>query len=83
VRYLDEIRSYKELRQVRREMDMKVWTAEEELSESVVEAFSADNILSFIAPQGSVIDRLVGGFDTVLATVRGIIRGVELFRSRR
>jgi hypothetical protein len=83
VRYLDEISSYDELIQARRDVQTQMWMAEEELAESAGEVFSVDNILSIIAPPGSMIDSLIGSFESGLATVRGIINGIALFRNRR
>ena len=81
-RYLSEISSLKELREARREIDMKLWYTGEKLADDVAETFSVDNLLSIIAPPGSVADRIVGGMSTGLATVRGIINAVQMFRSR-
>jgi hypothetical protein len=83
VRYLDEISSYDELSKARREVRAKVWRAEERLADSAAGAFSFDNLISIIAPSGSLIDRLIGSFETGLATVRGIINGITVFRNRR
>lgn len=83
VRYLDEISSFKELREARREIDRRLRYAEEKLADDVVETFSVENLLSIIAPPGSAADRLVGSIGTGLATVRGVINAIQMFRSRR
>jgi hypothetical protein len=83
VRYLDEIGSYEELIRARHHVQAQVRMAEEDLADTAADAFSLDNLVSIIAPPGSMVDRLIGSFDTVLATVRGIINGIALFRSRR
>jgi hypothetical protein len=83
VRYLDEISSYDELVQARREVQAQMWRVEEDLTDSAAEAFSLDTLISIIAPPGSMVDRLIGSFDTLLATVRGIINGIALYRLRR
>jgi hypothetical protein len=83
VRYLDEISSYAELTQARRDVQVKIRSAEQELAESAGEAFSLDNLLSIVAPPGSVLDSLIGSIDTGIATVRGIINGIALFRRKK
>ncbi len=77
-----DIRRLAELRQMRREVDIKLWYAGEKLAGDVAYTFSVDNLLSIIAPPGSVGDRIVGGFSTGLATVRGVMNAIQMFRSR-
>jgi hypothetical protein len=78
-----EIASYDELLQVRRSLKIAVRETKEDIADSADEFFSLDNLVSLIAPPGSTIDRLIGGVETGIATVRGIIRGIDLFRSSR
>ncbi len=83
VRNPRDIRNLGELRQMRREVEIKLWYAEERLADGIADTFSVDNLLSLFAPPGSVGDRIVGGFSTGLATIRGIINAIQMFQSRR
>lgn len=81
-RYLSEISSLNELREARREVGIKLWYAEEKLAGDAAETFSVDNLMSIIAPPGSVTDRIFGGMTTGIATVRGILNAIQMFRGR-
>ncbi len=77
-----DIRRLAELRQMRREVDIELRYAGEKLADDVAGTFSVDNLLSIIAPPGSVADRIVGGLSTGLATVRGVMNAIQIFRNR-
>jgi hypothetical protein len=82
VRSFSEISTYRELREVRTRLDMKLWYAEQRLSDRLVRAFSAENLLSLIAPPGSLIDNIIVGIGKGMATVRGVLNAIDYFRGR-
>lgn len=82
VRYLSDISSLSELRQARREVDLKLWYAGEKLTDDLSDTFSVDNLMSIIAPPGSLTEKIIDGFSMGLTTLRGIINAIGLFRGR-
>lgn len=72
-RSLGGIRSVRELREVRREMELRELFARERLTEDVAETFSVGNLLSLVAPPGSVAGRMIGGVGTGFAALQGIL----------
>jgi hypothetical protein len=83
LRYFSDIKTQKELREVRRELELREWYAGEKFIDNASDTFSMDNLLSIVAPPGSAADRVVGGIGTGIATVRGIMNAVQMFRGRR
>lgn len=76
VRYLSEISSVRELRQARRELEIREWFARERLIEDTYATFSLENLLSIVAPPGSVIDRVIGGVGTGFSVVQAVIGAI-------
>lgn len=72
----------RELREARRVVDLKIWYTEQRLADNVGSLFSVDNLVSAIAPPGSVADGIIGGMGMLAATFRGIVKGIRMFRSR-
>lgn len=77
-----DIRNMRELRETRRVVDLKMWYTRQRLVDNAEALFSVDNLVSAIAPPGSAADRLIGGAGMLAATVRGVIKGIRVFRSR-
>lgn len=77
---LHKIGSYNELRMIRREIDMELWYIENKLADDVAEAFSFNNLVSLVAPRGSVVDRMASGVSSGLAVVRGFFKGLKAIR---
>jgi hypothetical protein len=72
-RRLGEIRSVEELREMRREMELREFFARERLTKDAAETFSLANLISFVAPQGSVVDRIIGGVGTGFSAIQGVL----------
>ncbi len=72
-RYLSEIRSVRELREAKRELELRDFFARERLAEDVAETFSVGNLLSLVAPPGSVVNRMMGGMETGLSAVQAVL----------
>ncbi len=83
-RYLSEISSVRELKEARRELELREWFARERLEADIYDTFTLDNLVSMVAPPGSILDRVIGGVGTGFAAVQGIF-GVlgSLFGGRR
>jgi hypothetical protein len=71
-RYLSEIGSMRELREARRELEIREFFARERLEMDVLEVLSPENLLAMVAPPGSVVRRVIGGVESGLATVQGV-----------
>jgi hypothetical protein len=71
-RYLSEISTAAQLREARRELEIREWFARDRLAGDLVDTFTVDNLLSIVAPPGSVVERIIGGVGTGIAAVRGI-----------
>jgi hypothetical protein len=72
-RYLSEIRSVRELKEARVELELREWFARERLEADVYDTFTLDNLVSIVAPPGSWLYRVIGGVGTGLATVQGVV----------
>jgi hypothetical protein len=83
VRYIGDIYTHRELREMRMRLDAKLWYVEQKLAGDVAYVFSFDNLVELIAPPGSMADRVVGFVRMALATLRGVAKGVEHYRGRR
>lgn len=81
-RYLNDIGTARALREARRDIDTRLWYAEDRFVERTASTFSVDNLISLIAPPGSLTDRLVGGVSSGLATIRGIMSYIR-YRNNR
>jgi hypothetical protein len=82
IRYLSDISSVGELREARRELELRTWYAERKLEDDIEETFTLDNMLSIFAPPGSLPDRILCGIGTGVATIRGIGNAFRMFRGR-
>ncbi len=71
-RYLSEISSVRELREARRELELREWFARERLEADIYETFTLDNLVAMVAPPGSMLDRVIGGVGTGLAAAQGV-----------
>ncbi len=72
-RYLSEISSVRELREARRELELREWFARERLEADIYETFTLDNLVAMVAPPGSILDRVIGGVGTGFAVVQGVL----------
>jgi hypothetical protein len=72
-KYLSEISSVRELREARTELELREWFARERLASDVYDTLTWDNLLSMVAPPGSLFDRVIGGVGTGLAATQGIL----------
>ncbi len=61
------------LREVRREFELREWLARERLLDDVADTFSFDNLLSLVAPPGSLLDRVIGGVGTGFSVVQSVL----------
>ena len=82
-RYLSEIRTVGELREARRELEIREWFAKERLIEDTYNTFTLDNLLSIVAPPGSLVDRIIGGVGTGFTAIQGIMGVIGSFLGRR
>jgi hypothetical protein len=71
-RYLSEIGSVRELREARRELEIREFFARERLEMDVMDTLSPENMMAMVAPPGSLIYRVIGSVESGLATVQGI-----------
>lgn len=76
------IGSLRELQDVRRRVDMKLWYVEEKIADDAREAFSAENLMYIVAPPGSATERIIDGVTNGIATVRGVISAIGMIRER-
>lgn len=74
-RYLSDIATMKELREARKELEMKTWYFERVLTERFYATFSVDNLISIVVPPGSFIERAIGWIETGMAIVRRLRGG--------
>lgn len=72
-RYLSEISTVAGLKEARRELHIREWFARERLIEDVYDTFTLENLISVVAPPGSLIDRVIGGVGTGFTAFQGII----------
>jgi hypothetical protein len=72
-RYLSEINTAAELRAARQELEIRQWFAAERLAADVEDTFTFDNLLSLVAPPGSVVDRVIGGVGTGFTALQGLL----------
>jgi hypothetical protein len=70
--YLSEIDTAAQLREARRELEIREWFARERLAEDAADTFTVDNLLSIVAPPGSLVDRVIGGVGTGIAAAQGL-----------
>lgn len=83
VRYLSEIRTVAELREARRELEIREWFASERLGEDIRDTFSLNTLLSIVAPSGGMVDRMIGNVGTGFMATRGIVGAIgSLFGGR-
>lgn len=82
-RYFSDIKTQKQLREARLELELRAWYAGEKIANDASDMFTVENLLSIIAPSGSVADRIVGGVGTGIATVKGLSNAIRMFRSKR
>lgn len=78
-RYLSEISTVAELKEARRELELREWFAGERLAEDIAETFTLENMISIVAPPGSVLDRVIGGVGTGFTAIQGIMGVVGSF----
>ena len=71
-RYLSEISTVRELKEARRELELREWFARERLAEDVAGTFTLGNLLSIVAPEGSLVDRMIGRVGTGITVAQGI-----------
>ncbi len=71
-RYLSEISTVRELKEARRELELREWFARERLAEDVAGTFTLSNLLSIVAPEGSLVDRMIGSVGTGVSVAQGI-----------
>ncbi len=62
-----------QLREARREMELREFFARERLLADVADTFTLDNLLSMVAPPGSLVERVISGVGTGFAALQGII----------
>ena len=74
-RYLSDIATMKELREARRELEMKRWYFEKVLTQRFRTTFSVDNLISIVVPPGSFIERAIGWIETGMAVIRKLRGG--------
>lgn len=76
-RYLSEISTVRELKEARRELEIREWFARERLIQDAYDTFTIDNLLSMVVPPGSLADRVIGGVGTGIAAVQGIAGAIS------
>ncbi len=77
MRCLSEIRTVRELREARRELELREMFARQRLEEDIRRTFTLSNLLSIVVPPASLIDRVIGGIGTGFAAVQGIIEAIK------
>ncbi len=82
-RYLSEIGSVAELREARRELELREWFARERLMDDIHSTLSLDTLLSIVAPRGSLLDKVIGSVGTGFTAVQGIIGAISSMLSDR
>jgi hypothetical protein len=71
--YLSEISTAAELRAARGELEVREWFASRRLVDDAIDTFTIENLISVVAPPGSLVDRVIGGIGTGIAAAQGIL----------